>query len=251
MTNGFKRLQACIGLAVLSILLPIMSWAETEVPLLPADPRNASQRAVTLGRETEAIAVRTLARAEGPRDDGAEKRAVIRPEDGFQAGTWHLGVMGGYSIFHKIFAGRTANVHFAPLLAQIGYTVTDVHGPSPVRGSLEVIFEPTLLITATPQKTIAEGASLLLRYNFVTGSRWVPFFDMGVGILRWNLELPRMMRTHFNFTIQGGPGLHYFATDQLAITGQVRLHHVSNGGRGSPNVGVNSSVYLLGISYFF
>lgn len=251
MTNGFRRLQACIGLAVLAILLPTMAWAESGAPLWPADPGSASHPAVALGRETEVIAARTLARAGEPQDGSAEKKPVIRPQEGFQAGTWHLGVMGGYSIFHKIFAGRASNVHFAPLLPQIGYTVTDVHGPFPVRGSVELIFEPTFLITATPKQTFGEGASLLFRYNFVTASRWVPFFDLGIGILHWNLSLPGNLETRFNFTLQGGPGLHYFATDHLAITGQVRLHHISNAGRERPNVGVNSSVYLLGVSYFF
>jgi hypothetical protein len=126
-----------------------------------------------------------------------------------------------------------------------------VRGPFPVRGSLEVIFEPTFMITTTPSTTFGEGASLLLRYNFVTGTRWVPFLDLGMGILHWNLNLPTILETRFNFTLQTGPGLHYFATDHLAITGQVRLHHISNAGIESPNIGVNSSVYLLGVSYFF
>ena len=56
--------------------------------------------------------------------------------------------------------------------------------------------------------------------------------------------------TQFNFTLEGGPSLHYFAADHLAITGQVHLHHISNNGGEKPNVGINSSLYLLGVSYF-
>jgi hypothetical protein len=206
---------------------------------------------VGLTKDTEVIAARALARADDPGQGGGEGRSSLRPEEGFQSGTWHLGLMGGYSILHKVFQDRIANVHFAPLLLQIGYTVTDVHGPFPVRGSLELLLEPTFMITTSPSTTFGEGASVLLRYNFVTGTRWVPFFDLGVGILHWNLRLPDFLGTQFNFTVQGGPGLHYFATDHLAITGQVRLHHISNGGIETPNIGVNSSVYLLGVSYFF
>lgn len=251
MIQRFLRLQGCIRLAMLAVLLPGLAWGE--LPTWPslAGLGDGVELRVALAAGTEALAARTLARADESRAGGTARGVPVRPEEGFRAGTWHLGLMGGYSIFHTIFQGRAANVHFAPLLPQIGYTVTDVHGPFPVRGSLELILEPTFLITTSPSTTFGEGASLLVRYNFVTGTRWVPFFDVGAGILHWNLRLPRILATQFNFTLQGGPGLHYFATDHLAITGQVRLHHISNGDIERPNIGVNSSVYLLGVSYFF
>lgn len=257
MINGLRRIPVCIWLAIFAILPPAISWAETSMPLLPADQGDPGQQAVTLGRETELIAARILAQAEAPQDDPAQQKekGVISPQDGFQAGTWHLGAMGGYSTPQNIPSRPTGapNVHFAPLLFQAGYTVTDVHGPTPIRGSLEVILEPTFLVTATPKKTIGEGVSILGRYNFVTGTRWVPFFDLGIGLLHWNLEIsqPRTLETHFNFTLQAGTGLHYFVTDHLAATGEVRLFHISNAHRESPNIGINSTVYLLGFSYFF
>jgi opacity protein-like surface antigen len=150
-----------------------------------------------------------------------------------------------------VFSGRDPDVNFVPVLPQIGYTVTDVHGPFPVRGSLEVILEPILMVITSPESRIGGGGSVLARYNFVTGTRLVPFFDFGLGILYWDLRLPEFLGSRFNFTIQAGAGLHYFATDRLAVTGEVRLHHISNAGTDTPNRAVNSSVYLLGISYFF
>ncbi len=244
-------LRACIGLAVLSVWLPALSWAEPLMDSSSSGVGNRTDLRVTVAEETEAIAARTIALADNSPGGGPTGEVAIQPEEGFRAGTWHLGLMGGYSVIHRVFQNRAANVHFAPLLPQIGYTITDVHGPVPIRGSVELILEPTFLITTSPSTTFGEGASLLLRYNFVTGTRWVPFFDLGMGILHWNLRLPHILATQFNFTLQLGPGVHYFATDHLAITGQARFHHISNGGIDSPNVGVNSSVYLLGISYFF
>ena len=241
MINGLRRIPICVWLAVFAILPPAISWAET------------SQQAVTLGRETELIAARTLDQAEAPQDDSAQQQGVIRPQDGFQAGTWHLGAVAGYSTPLNLPQRERGapNVHFAPLFLQAGYTVTDVHGPTPIRGSLEVIFEPTFLIIRTPERGFGEGASFLARYNFVTGTRWVPFFDLGIGLLHWNIELPRALETHFNFTLQVGTGLHYFVADHLAVTGEVRLFHISNSHRESPNIGINSMVYVLGASYFF
>jgi hypothetical protein len=250
-TIGILLLKGWIRWVVLAVLLPALSWAEPSTSPSLAGAGASSDVRVGLAEDTEVIAARDPARAGDPGQGGGEGRSSLRPEEGFQSGTWHLGLMGGYSILHKVFQDRIANVHFVPLLLQIGYTVTDVHGSFPVRGSLELLLEPTFIITTSPSTTFGEGASVLLRYNFVTGTRWVPFFDLGVGILHWNLRLPDFLGTQFNFTVQGGPGLHYFATDHLAITGQVRLHHISNGGIETPNIGVNSSVYLLGVSYFF
>ena len=251
MATRFALLEPCIKLAVLAVLLPALSWAEGPMSPLVLWPGNASESRVAVAQETEAIVARTFARSDDPGPGDAATGAAIRPEEGFRSGTWRLGLMGGYSVPHKVFAPRSADVHFAPLLAQIGYTLTDVHLPFPVRGSLELILEPVLLVTTSPDTTVGEGLSLRLRYNFVTGTRWVPFFDFGPGIQYWSLRVPTILESGFNFTLQGGPGLHYFVTDHLAITGQVRLHHISNNGREKPNVGINSSLYLLGVSYFF
>lgn len=242
MTNGFRSVPVYVWLAILSIVSPALAWAET------------SQQAVAMGRETELIAIRTLAFAgpDGPPSAAAERsRSTIRPEEGFQSGTWHLGVKAGGTDTVKVFANRAPDVQFVPVFFQIGYTVTDVHGPFPVRGSLEVIFQPTFLVTTHPETEVGGGASILFRYNFVTGTRWVPFFEAGVGILQWGLLLERDLNSQFNFTILAGPGINYFLTDHLAIVGQAGLHHISNAHRKSPNVGVNSVMGLLGVSYYF
>lgn len=242
MIHGLRRVPMYVWLTVFAILSPTLAWAET------------AREAVELGRETELIAIRTLAFAgqDGPPASGeGRSRSAIRPEEGFQAGTWHLGVKTGGADTVKIFANRAPDVQFVPVFFQIGYTVTDVHGPFPVRGSLEVIFEPTLLFVTNPETEVGGGANLLFRYNFVTGTRWVPFFEVGVGIVDVDLNVPRDLNSQFNFTILGGPGINYFLTDNLSILAQVGLHHISNAGRKSPNVGVNSVMGLLGVSYYF
>src|SRR5574337_2143099 len=167
MINGLRRVPVYIGLAVFVILSPALSWAET------------SQQAVALGRETELIAIRTMAFAgpDGP-PAAAEQRSksTIHPEEGFQSGTWHLGVKTGGADTVKVFANRHPDVQFVPVFFQIGYTITDVHGPTPVRGSLEVIFEPTLLFVAHPEQEVGGGArSEERRVGKECRSRWSPY----------------------------------------------------------------------------
>jgi lipid A 3-O-deacylase len=246
-------LRACIKLAVFALLLPALSWAETPTGASLAGLGISAELGVAMAEWTEALAAQTIALSDDSRQNGTAGGGMIRPEEGFRSGSWHLGLMSGYSISHgsKLFSGEDPDLNFVPLLPQIGYTITDVHGSFPIRGSLELILEPVFMFTTSPGITVGGGASLLARYNFVTGTRWVPFLDFGLGILYWDLRLPQFLGSQFDFTIQGGPGLHYFTTDHLAVTGQVRLHHISNGGIDSPNRAVNSSVFLLGVSYFF
>jgi lipid A 3-O-deacylase len=249
MTTICPRLCNVLKVVALATLLPAVSCAEPLDPWLREGTGEADRLRIAIADDTRTI----MTRAEERQQHSSRGMVPLRSRNGFQSGTWRLGLHTGYAISHghKVFKGNNPDVDFVPLVAPIGYTVTDVHGPIPIRGSLEIILEPTLLIVTSPRSAVGGGASLLGRYNFVTGSRWVPFFDFGLGLLYWDLKLPEFLGGQFNFTIQGGPGVHYFIDEHWAVSGQVRLHHISNAGMDRPNRSVNSSMYLLGLSYFF
>jgi hypothetical protein len=54
-----------------------------------------------------------------------------------------------------------------------------------------------------------------------------------------------------NFILEGGPGLLIFLSDRTALTVGYRYHHVSNGSKCTPNLGLNSSLFILGLTHFF
>ena len=68
----------------------------------------------------------------------------------------------------------------------------------------------------------------------------------------WTNLAPRISEqsTQFEFTLETGPGVHYFVTDRLTWTMGVRLHHISNGGLGDRNTGINGVLPYVGISFF-
>ncbi|MBI2841398.1 MAG: acyloxyacyl hydrolase [Acidobacteria bacterium] len=169
----------------------------------------------------------------------------------FRDRKWELGAMAGYASSLSAPRGDNPGVSFSPILVSVGCPITDIHGTGSFQGDLEIVIEPALLAMTAPARSPAEGVSLLLRYNFVAKGPWVPFFDIGMGVLNWSIELPDVLVTKFNFTLQAGPGLRYFPATNLALVGQLRFHHISNGGRDRPNVGVNSVVALVGVSRFF
>ena len=68
----------------------------------------------------------------------------------------------------------------------------------------------------------------------------------------WTDYAPRIpeQSTPFNFILQMGIGTHYFLTDQLTLTAGVRFHHISNGGIGDRNIGLNATLFNFGFSFF-
>jgi hypothetical protein len=94
------------------------------------------------------------------------------------------------------------------------------------------------------------GATSLLRYDFSTGTRWVPFLDAGIGGSATDIGHPDLGTTG-EFNGQIGPGIHYVWSRRTVLTLQYRYMHTSDGGLGSPNQGINENIVYVGMSWFF
>jgi len=92
----------------------------------------------------------------------------------------------------------------------------------------------------------------VFKYNFLSFGRWMPYWDLGLGMLWTNLA-PRIpeQSTQVNFVTESGPGLHYFVTERVTLTIGVRFHHISNADIGDRNLGLNSTLAYAGISVFW
>ncbi|MDA8166048.1 MAG: acyloxyacyl hydrolase [Desulfobacteraceae bacterium] len=102
----------------------------------------------------------------------------------------------------------------------------------------------------SPKDRYTTGLTIGPRYYFVTGSRWVPFLDGGVGLSATDIGLPDLSTT-FEFNVQAGLGTFYFCSKNLAIGLQSRWFHLSNAGIEEPNKGGNTIIFLLGASRYF
>jgi len=94
------------------------------------------------------------------------------------------------------------------------------------------------------------GLTPHLRYNFATGTRWIPFIDAGAGVTATGIAHPDLGGT-FEFNLQPGVGMHWFVRDNLALTGEVKYMHLSCAGIDKPNLGVNDIIGLIGLTWFF
>ena len=94
------------------------------------------------------------------------------------------------------------------------------------------------------------GLTPHLRYNFATGTRWIPFVDGGAGVTATSIGRPDLSGT-FEFNLQPGGGVLWFIKDNLALDLEARYVHWSDAGINHPNLGLNGVTGLLGLTYFF
>jgi lipid A 3-O-deacylase len=94
------------------------------------------------------------------------------------------------------------------------------------------------------------GVGGVLRYNLTRSQSFVPFIEVGAGVLLTDLGGPDLSGI-FQFHEEGGLGAHLFLNRRDAITFDYRFMHISNAGISKPNLGVNNHSFFLGFTRFF
>jgi lipid A 3-O-deacylase len=136
------------------------------------------------------------------------------------------------------------------MMPRIGVVVTDEMNAGVLSGNLAVQLEPVYGRFKNTFTGHAAGASLVVKYNLLSFGRWVPFWDVGVGVL-WTDLAPRIAEdsSQVNFALETGPGIQYYATTSMALTLGVRYHHISNAGIGTRNLGLDAVLPYAGVSW--
>lgn len=159
----------------------------------------------------------------------------------FEAGMREYGISGGFGI-----ANEDEFITDFQLLPKVGFFIADF---DIIKGALEFEIEPMLGMFLSPSQAIEAGVNILFTYNFETGTRFIPFFQAGAGFLYTDLEVNEL-GSRFNGSPQGGPGIKYMLNDNTAISLQTRIHHISNAGTASPNRGIDSFLFLIGMDFY-
>lgn len=159
--------------------------------------------------------------------------------------------MGYAQATTAVGAGTSANRAAVFVLPRIGIVLTDPLGSGWYQGNVELLVEPVYARFTKPFAADGAGASFVVKYNFLSFGRWMPFWDAGAGIFWTNLA-PRIpeQSTQFEFGLETGPGVQYFVTDRITWTMGVRLHHISNANLGERNTGINGVLPYVGVSFF-
>jgi opacity protein-like surface antigen len=169
---------------------------------------------------------------------------------GFRKGLYQVGGTVGAGFGIRVF-GTSVDHDLALGSANLGWVFTDVMASDKwYRGNLELLLELFGGEQFRPNDRYFIGLTPLIRYNFATGSRWVPFVDAGAGVSSTNIDGPDLTG-NFQFNVQVGVGTHYFLSDRTALTVQYRWLHFSNAHTQLPNNGTNTQMFHVGVTWFF
>ncbi len=169
---------------------------------------------------------------------------------GFHKGLYQVGGTVGAGFGIRVF-GTSVDHDLALASVNGGWVFTDVMASNKwYGGNLELLLELFGGEQFKPDRRYFIGLTPLIRYNFATGSRWVPFVDAGGGVSSTNIDGPDLTG-NFQFNLQGGAGTHYFLSDRTALTVQYRWLHFSNAHTQLPNNGTNTQMFHVGVTWFF
>jgi hypothetical protein len=170
--------------------------------------------------------------------------------NGFRKNTLDAGLGLGAG-FGMRAAGSTRHHDLVLSTAHWGWVFTGVlFDDHWYRGNLEVLGEVFAGAQVHPSDRYVFGLVPALRYNLATGTRWVPFLEGGTGLSYTNIREPDLS-TRFQFLSHGGAGVHCFVSHNKALLFRYFWLHLSNAGIEEPNKGVNTQMFMLGLSWFY
>jgi opacity protein-like surface antigen len=136
-----------------------------------------------------------------------------------------------------------------------GWMVTSPSGEGFFRGNWELLAELWGGAVTEGPGDVLTGLTFLVRYNFIQpDSKWVPYFQIGVGGVYSNIsdsEPQRLIGQDFEFNLQAAFGLRYLCSDRMACYIEGGYRHISNADMADRNLGLNSLGVQVGVSWFF
>lgn len=180
----------------------------------------------------------------------ASKIWQARVGEGFRAGTQVLGLDAGVLYGMLMFGGHERH-HLALGILSYGQMIGGVQGADHwYGGNWELRGELFGGRQFNSVQSSVIGIAPHLRYNFMTGTRWIPFIDIGAGVSWTDISAPDLGGS-FQFNLQTGLGLNWFVKDDWAVSLECRYLHLSSSAISMPNNGVNTLGGIIGLNWFF
>ncbi|MFQ5957295.1 MAG: outer membrane protein [Candidatus Brocadiales bacterium] len=196
-----------------------------------------------------------------------QEEEEFRIIDGFEPGMRELSVSAGGS-----FSLEEPQIYTFTLLPKYGWILGTFNKP---KGALEFELEPFFSVVKEPAQYSHEvGATIMIGYNFETGTKLVPFIHAGGGAIRSGMntgglshvrdledaqgqgnlsdedEAKKLLKSRLNAIAQLGLGVKYFFKDRTSFNVEYRWRHISDPST-HDDLGIDSQFFLFGLSYFY
>ena len=160
-----------------------------------------------------------------------------------------MAILGGYGATHVGMGKTREHVETADLVLRYGRVMRSVMGSSWYRGRHELLIEFPVHIVLRPDVSHMLGMNFLAGYFFTTYKKGAPYFFAGGGPVYIEAEIPGV-GSRLSGNYQAGMGFLFKTERGLNLNVEYRFHHISNAGTKDPNIPLNSSKLLLGITFF-
>jgi hypothetical protein len=167
-------------------------------------------------------------------------------QDDARDGVQELGLAAGYG------TSQRGNVEIIPLSLRAAWFLPDLIDDrlAPHHLNLKWFIEPWIAGVTNHRDAVEFGVSpVAFKLDYDCGQRLVPFLWIGVGVMYTSLQ-GLELGGPFEFEEFGGGGFHWFLSDTVALSASYRIRHMSNAGLETPNRGLDTHFFLLGLENF-
>jgi lipid A 3-O-deacylase len=156
-------------------------------------------------------------------------------------GDYELGLQAGYQFG---VTNNSQSITFLPRVGRVMWVGGDEH-PGVVTLGVEGLFSHFFETNSAMEL----GGGPLLRYRMVRD--WVqPYAEVGVGMLYNDLK-NFSLGSRILFSVAGAVGVQVPLGERFGLTAGYRFRHISNAGQSSINPGLNSNIFVVGVSFAY
>ncbi|HAS16740.1 MAG TPA: acyloxyacyl hydrolase [Nitrospiraceae bacterium] len=160
-----------------------------------------------------------------------------------------MAILGGYGATHVGMGETREFVETADLVLRYGRILRSDMGSSWLRGHHDLLIEVPVHLVMRPITSPIFGMNFLASYFLSSYRKGEPYILAGGGPVYTEADIPGV-GSRLNGNYQAGIGFLYNLKRGYNLNMEYRFHHISNSGTEYPNVPLNSSKILLGITFF-
>ena len=138
-----------------------------------------------------------------------------------------------------------------PLSIRVGFDVNSLLGIESRKGTVQLSLEPFLNKVIAPEQGMEAGLDVFARYLYRVGPSVRLVAEIGSGPTYLSIDTREQGPDGFNFLNQFGAGTQVILADNCALTLGYRFRHLSNAGLRATNVGINTNMLALGVSFLY
>jgi hypothetical protein len=160
----------------------------------------------------------------------------------------YAAVLAGYGFTHIGLGKTTERVESIDLIPRYGIVRYHKLNDRWYSGRHDVFIEVPISMIITPETAPMVGVNFLAAWQFLSLSRGTPYMFAGGGPVYTTAQIPGL-GSKLNGNYQAGIGFAFPRQSGCQFNVEYRLHHISNGGIARPNTPLNSSKFLLGMTF--